>query len=79
MLNFIFFIFIIIIFILLLGVAFIGKILSSLFHLFSHQNPYKNNKNDKTTDNASKKKIFEKNEGEYIDFEEIKDNNIKEK
>ncbi|VBB47368.1 conserved hypothetical protein [uncultured Paludibacter sp.] len=63
------FIFLVLIFLL------IYSIISSLFKLFFGKKSFNDNKNDPTVvkDGQSHEKIFKKSEGEYVDFEEVKD------
>jgi len=72
--------FILFVFFIVVGIGF--YVLNSVFRLFgigkfSHKNQKDNtssqNPDDESTQNmASKKKIFDKDEGEYVDFEEEK-------
>lgn len=73
--KFITFIFVIILLLFVFGVAFISKIISffvrgtqSTYNEKKHNN-YKKSEED---DLSESKKIFSKDEGEYVDFEEIK-------
>lgn len=82
MIKFILFIFLLIIF----AILFLG---SSIFSLLfgrpkpkANQNPYtraksqtqqNQSKTQKTNSNSSSKKIIDRDEGEYVDFEEIKE------
>lgn len=52
------------------------SILSSLLKVFFGKKPANNQKEGNTTvnDNQPHEKIFRKSEGEYVDFEEVKDN-----
>jgi hypothetical protein len=77
MLNFIFFIFIIVIAFILFGLMFIGNVLRSIFQIGrNHSHPFgkqEEEKEENSTTQPSKKKIFDEDDGEYVDFEEIKD------
>ncbi|MDL2211006.1 DUF4834 family protein [Bacteroides sp. OttesenSCG-928-M17] len=78
------FLFAIIIFILLFGVSIINFILRLLFGggRRSSSSPSQqqqrtqsqtNNKKQKMSDPVQRKKIFDKDDGEYVDFEEVKE------
>ena len=81
------FLFIIIIAILLIGLSIIGTVIRNIFGLggrrtSSNSGPYQNNDNRQSSEEAKTeegeirprhKKLFSKDEGEYVDFEEIKE------
>lgn len=63
--------FFIIIFILILGVSVVGSILRTIFGFGKRKNtPAKQPVSEAPKDH---KKVFDKNEGEYVEFEEIKE------
>lgn len=74
------FILIFIIFIILFGVSVIASILRALFG-FGRKSTFRTSQGQRQTEEdraeqeaaQPKKKIFEKTEGEYVDFEEIKE------
>ncbi len=70
MLSFLLFI---IIFVLVIGLLIISSIfgfIRSIFSFGKRKNPVQSEENTQQT--SSKSKIFEKTEGEYVDYEEIK-------
>lgn len=82
------FLFIIIVVILVIGLSIIGTVLRSIFGLGgkrrttsgNQQQTYSSQSSEETASSASdndfhgkRKKLFSKDEGEYVDFEEIKD------
>lgn len=79
------FLFIIIIAILLIGLSIVGTVIRSIFGLGgrrssrSYQNPSSDfsqkeaKQEGNTTTHPKRKKLFSEDEGEYVDFEEIKD------
>ena len=70
------FIFFFIIFILFIGLFVILSILGfirSIFGFGKHSNPTQQQHSDTFEQPNSKSKIFDKKEGEYVDYEEIKD------
>lgn len=82
MLHILGFLFIIIIAILLIGLSIIGSVFRSIFGLGGHrsnhrQQPSDSSATDFTTGTGRKpskrKKLFSEDEGEYVDFEEIKE------
>ena len=73
-------IFLIIIIIFIVGVSIIRQILRALFGLGRKRFDREERQNTSTPDNTAfhhKKKIYSKDEGEYIDFEEIKEDKDK--
>jgi hypothetical protein len=78
MLNFLFFIFLIFAFIIILGLVFVGKIVHTFLHLGRKVGGGTSNKRQQQEENYqdnvnSKKQIFGDDEGEYVDFEEVKE------
>ncbi|MDR0428142.1 MAG: DUF4834 family protein [Dysgonamonadaceae bacterium] len=84
MIHFLFFIFLLIVFLLIFGISIIQGIIRFLFGGFSNQSSktreknYNDSKstNQRNTDQSFRsqsKKIIDSDEGEYIEFEEIKD------
>ena len=75
------FLFFILIAIFVLGASILNSILRAIFGFGKRSNPSSNNTQSKETnqnenmaDNSAKrKKLFDKNEGEYVEFEEVKD------
>lgn len=72
------FIFLLIIFILFIGLFILGSVISfirSIFGFGRKKNSNNTNESGQTFENSkkSKSKIFSKNEGEYVDYEEIKE------
>jgi uncharacterized protein (UPF0333 family) len=63
------FVIIIIIFVINIVISFISKVISNFRALFCSK---KSAAKHDTGHNASKTKIFDKNEGEYVEYEEIK-------
>jgi Na+-transporting methylmalonyl-CoA/oxaloacetate decarboxylase gamma subunit len=81
MFQFIGFLFIILLTILIVGLTILSSIVRSIFHLNRHRQTsdkqHTNRKQGKTIieeGQSKRKKIFSNEEGEYIDFEEIKEN-----
>lgn len=70
--KFLAFIFIIFIFIVLFGLIFIGNIIKTIFS-FGHHSQQREKSQEQDEQQPSQQKIFDENEGEYVDFEEIKD------
>jgi len=73
MLSFLFFI---VIFVLVIGLVIISTVLGFIRSIFSfgkRANQTQNTQHQDFEQPTTKSKIFEKNEGEYIDYEEIKD------
>ena len=88
MFHFLGFLFIIIIAILLIGLSIIGTVIRSIFGLGSRRssNTYRNdngnyqsgrgysfNGRQQSGSSSNDKKLFSQDEGEYVDFEEIKE------
>jgi flagellar biosynthesis/type III secretory pathway M-ring protein FliF/YscJ len=77
MLHFLLFIFLIFVLIILFGLMFIGNIVRSIFHLGRPRGNNAANSNSQqenyAEDEQPKKQIFSDDEGEYVDFEEIKE------
>lgn len=88
MFHFLGFLFIIIIAILLIGLSVIGTIVRSIFGLgklhsssygTGRQQPFNTSSKDETAEaeegeiHIKRKKLFSKDEGEYVDFEEVKE------
>ncbi|NDV58910.1 DUF4834 family protein [Bacteroides sp. 519] len=84
MFSFLGFIFIIILVVLLFGISIIGTVVRSLFGFGRRTNPGQQSRNNNTrtntqqkkesfTDfqNKDRKKVFGKDDGEYVDFEEL--------
>ena len=72
MLNFLFFI---IIFVLVIGLIIISAVfgfIRSIFRFGKNANQTQNTESQTPEEPASKSKIFDKNEGEYVDYEDIK-------
>lgn len=78
------FLFIIIIAILLIGLSIVGTVIRSIFGFWGHRSSkshqdhssdfsQKKTKPDDNTTYSKRKKLFSEDEGEYVDFEEIKD------
>ena len=70
------FIFAILLFVLFLGLFLILSVLGfirSLFSLGKRNRPTQNTQSQDFEQPNDKTKIFDKNEGEYVDFEEIKE------
>ncbi|MBQ7350591.1 MAG: DUF4834 family protein [Bacteroides sp.] len=85
MFGFLGFILIFILFIVLLGIALLGNIIRTLFglgkrapkHFYGDKNTSSANSQESastqsTYTSTEKKKIFAKDEGEYVEFEEVK-------
>lgn len=73
-------IFFIIIFVLIIGLTIVFRIVKTVLNVGKKVKSDNKNYNSKSTDTYSttrkatgKKKVFDDNEGEYIEFEEIKD------
>lgn len=87
MFHFLGFLFIIIIAILLIGLSVIGTIVRSIFGLGKRhtstygtdRQPFNTSPKDETAEaeegeiHIKRKKLFSKDEGEYVDFEEVKE------
>lgn len=72
MLGFLFFI---VIFILVIGLIIISTVLGFIRSIFSfgkRNNQAQSSESEDLEESSSKSKIFDKNEGEYVDYEEIK-------
>lgn len=78
----IFFLLFIVFAIFILGISIIGKILRTFFGLGKRANPFSDTHQTKQqekkeentyTDPAQRKKIFDKSDGEYVDFEEVEE------
>lgn len=73
MLSFLLFILIFALIVVLIIVSTVWRFVLSIFGIKRQTNPFQNS-NPKEQEQASpKSKIFDKAEGEYVDFEEIKD------
>jgi hypothetical protein len=69
--SFIFSILLLLLFIgLFVFIAVLG-FLRSIFSFGKHKNPMQNNRSQNVEQPAGKPKIFDKKEGEYVDFEEV--------
>jgi hypothetical protein len=64
-------IFMFFIFIVVFGLMFVGNILKAFFSTGHHNKP--SGQSQQETDKPAQKKVFEEDDGEYVDFEEIKD------
>lgn len=66
--------FFIVIFVVLLVILFVLGFIRSIFSFGRNKNPFGKQSDQKsyTQPNKQRSKIFDKNEGEYADFEEIK-------
>ena len=86
MFSFIGFIFFFILIILILGLSLVGRLLRTIFglgrrptdqpdssHTHSASSSSANGGQNKSSNSPKRKKIFEDNEGEYVEFEEIKE------
>lgn len=72
MLNFLFFI---IIFVLVIGLIIISAVfgfIRSIFRFGKNANQTQNTESQTPEEPTSKSKIFDKSEGEYVDYEDIK-------
>ena len=83
MLNFLFFIFLIFVFIIIFGLMFVGKIVHTFLHLGrnvggSSSRSQQQEEAYQDTEPA-KKQVFGDDEGEYVDFEEVKEDDKAEK
>lgn len=76
------FLFIILIIILMFGISIVSSVLKAIFGLGKRTSPHtasagaerqREARTENTNSQTVRKKIFEKDEGEYVDFEEIKD------
>ncbi|MEG2514503.1 MAG: DUF4834 family protein [Bacteroidaceae bacterium] len=75
------FILILIVIVLIIGLSLIGGILKLLFgfgrkRTYQQQNPHENRRDSQPSSDTpiqKTKKVFDKDEGEYVDFEEIKE------
>ncbi|MCE5331971.1 MAG: DUF4834 family protein [Bacteroidales bacterium] len=60
-------------FIILSVLGIVRSVLSSIFSFGKHKNTYQTEPNQSYGSNSKQKsKVFEKNEGEYVDYEEVK-------
>ena len=76
------FLFILVVFILVLGLSIVGSIVRAIFG-FGRRSTSRMNQSDEeqnnqsqeenTTASGKRKKLFTKDEGEYVDYEEVKD------
>ncbi len=76
MLHFLGLLFFIVIIVLLIGFSIIGAIVRRLFNIGQRQSMTPDNEKihyEKVSYPNKKKKVFTKDDGEYIDFEEVKD------
>jgi cytoskeletal protein RodZ len=77
--KFLFLLFIIVIFFIIIGLSFIGNIIRAIFQTgHHHTNSYSDERDKEVNQSEQKKQVFEENEGEYVDFEEIKEDDKKE-
>lgn len=72
MLNLLFFIFIFAVVIILIAVSVLWRFIRSILGL-GGQNKQQGNNSQNAEQKTSKSKIFDKAEGEYVDYEEIKE------
>lgn len=73
MFKFLLFLFIVFLLIVIIGSMFIGNILRALFKGVRRTSPNEQAQTEETSQGTSRKQIFGDDEGEYVDFEEIKD------
>ncbi len=74
--QFLLFVFLIFIFIILFGLMFVVRVIKTLLHIGKRQEGNaREGGNEETMENdeQSKKHIFGDDEGEYVDFEEVKE------
>ena len=76
------FLFILVVFILVLGLSIVGSIVRAIFVFGrrstsrmnqSHEGQNNQSQEENTTASGKRKKLFTKDEGEYVDYEEVKD------
>lgn len=82
MLQFLFFILLVFILIVVFGLLFIGNIVRAFLHLGRRQSNNSSQQQERGEyheEEQSKKQVFSDDEGEYVDFEEVKDNDTKDK
>ena len=72
MLGFLLFVFVFIIFIGLIIISSILRFLRSIFGFERKNNQNQSAQSDNFHQSTSKSKIFDKSEGEYVDYEELK-------
>lgn len=80
MLSFLFFIFLLVLFFVFFGVSLVRGVLGALFgkrpnqyNSQTYQQQTKNNNQSSQQKQSNQKKIIDADEGEYIEYEEIKD------
>lgn len=73
MLSFLFFILIVALIVVLIVVSTVWRFILSIFGIKRQTNPFQNTNSAEQEQPTPKSKIFDKAEGEYVDFEEIKD------
>lgn len=82
MLHILGFLFIIIIAILIIGLSIIGSVFRSIFGLSGRRSNHRQQQSDSSATGSStgtgrkpskRKKLFSEDEGEYVDFEEVKE------
>lgn len=78
--QFLLFIFLIFIFLILFGLLFVVRIVKNILHIGRRQGDdvrKEGNEENVVNDEQSNKQVFGDDEGEYVDFEEVKDDDEK--
>lgn len=78
--QFLLFIFLIFIFLILFGLIFVVRIVKTILHIGRRQGDdarKEGNEEGMVDDEQSNKQVFGDDEGEYVDFEEVKDDEKK--